>query len=385
MREAMRSQATGDFESVWRALVAFHGHPGSNEADVRTYVDCFMLPGCPNVGTLGAFLGKSRAEAGDLSHFCPHWNRQRARIRMGNTAELAVAETETLDMLHSRSLRGTCAKWHSRQLKLLHAEPPLWPEPSHEVIPFELTEDPYSILGLPRVQFAVDGHVVPAIIDSGSATTGATSNDADLLEYLSGAELLDTRPSTTGRGTRRYEVLRGPSIRLGRTTFQDLLLDRPVGPAHLEAGYILGMNILMRYPAVCFDWQESQLFLGDPGPCADGLSPDRAYVTDNFVLYLEVSLPDGSVMPALLDTGSTVTYCSKAFIEANNGRQHFVFRAHPELAGECELSDDVYFPSVVIRRKQIKIGIDTFRQFAAFGWELNPLRVYFVPSQTDDG
>ncbi len=60
MQEAMRSQKTGDFESAWRALVAFHGHPGSNEADIRTYVDCFMLPGCPDIGDLGAFLGKRR-------------------------------------------------------------------------------------------------------------------------------------------------------------------------------------------------------------------------------------------------------------------------------------------------------------------------------------
>ena len=384
MQEAMRSHATGDFESVWRALVAFHGHPGSNEADIRTYVDCFMLPGCPDIGDLGAFLGKSRAEAGDMSDFCPHWNRQRARIQAGDTAGLAVAETKTLDQLHSRSLRGTCAEWHSRQLKLLHAEPQLWPKPAHQVLPFELMDDPYSIRGLPRTELAVDGHIVPAILDTGSHITGATSNDAGLLEYLSGAELLDTGPSMTSSGTRRYEILRGPRIRLGRTTFQDVLLDRPVGSAHLEAGYILSMNILLRYLAVCFDWQESRLFLGELGPCAGGVSPDHAYLIDNFLLYLEVSLPDGSGMPALLDTGSTVTYCSKAFVEANNGRQHFVFRTHPDLAGECEVSDDVYFKSVVTRRKQIQVGMDTFRRFAAFGWQLNPLRVYFVPKQTDD-
>lgn len=384
MREAMRSQATGDFESVWRALVAFHGHPGSNEADIRTYVDCFMLPGCPDIGDLGAFLGKIRAEAGDMSDFCPHWNKQRARIHAGDTAGLAVAETETLDMLHSRSLLGTCADWHSRQLKLLHAEPPLWPEPVHQVIPFELMDDPYSIHGLPRAHIAVDEHIVPAIIDTGNTMTGATTNDADLLEYLSEAKLLDIWPIMTSSGTSRHEILRGPSIRLGRATFQDVLLDRPVGLAHLEAGYILGMNILLRYPKVCFHWQESRLFLGDLGPCAGGVSPDHAYLIDNFLLYLEVSLPDGSAMPALLDTGSTVTYCSKAFVEANNGRQHFVFRSRPELAGECKVSDDVYFKSVVTRRKQIQIGMDTFRRFAAFGWEVNPLRVYFVPKQTND-
>ncbi len=287
-------------------------------------------------------------------------------------------------MLHSRSLLGTCAGWHSRQLKLLHAEPPLWPEPVQQVIPFELTEDPYSIRGLPRAEIAIDEHIVTAIIDTGNGMTGVTSNNANLLEYLSGAELLDTWPIMTSRGRRRYEILRGPSIRLGRTTFHDVLMDRPVGPAHLEAGYILGMNILLRYPKVCFDWQESRLFLGDLGSCAGGLSPDHAYLVDNFVLYLEVPLPDGSVMPALLDTGSTVTYCSKAFVEANNGRQHFVFRSHPELAGECEVSDDVYFTSVVIRRSQIQVGMDTFRQFAAFGWELNPLKVYFVPKETND-
>ena len=384
MHEAMRSQEKGDFEAVWRALVAFHAHPGSNEADIRTYVDCFMLPSCPNIGVLGAFLGKSRAEAGDLSRFCPHWNKQRADIRAGNAAGLAVAETETLDLLLSRSLRGTCAIWHSRQLKLLHAEPPFWPEPVHQVIPFELTEDRYSIRGLPRSQIAVDGHLVPAIIDAGSARTGVISDNDTLLNYLSGADFLDIGPQMTPIGSRRYDVLRGPSIRLGQTTFQDILLDRPVGPARLEAGYILGMNILLRYPAVCFDWQESRLFLGDLGPCAGGLSPDHAYLIDNFVLYLDVSLPDASMMPALLDTGSTVTYCSKAFVEANNGRRKFAFGPHPELAGECEVSDDVYFSSVELRRKQIQIGMKTLRQFAAFGWELNPLRVYFVPRQTND-
>lgn len=384
MREAMRSQKTGDFESVWRALAAFHGHPGSNEADIRTYVDCFMLPGCPDIGDLGAFLGKSRAEAGDLSRFCPHWNRQRARIHAGDTVGLAVTETETLDMLHSRSLLGTCADWHNRQLNLLHAEPPLGPAPVQQVIPFELTDDPYSIRGLPRADIAVDEHIVTAIVDTGNSMTGVTSNNAELLEYLSGAESLDIWPIMTSGGTKRYEILRGPSIRLGRTTFQDVLLDRPVDLADLEAGYILGMNVLLRYPMVCFDWQEARLFLGDLGPCAGGLSPDHAYLIDNFVLYVEVALPDGSVMPALLDTGSTATYCSKAFVKANNGRQHFVFSSRPALVGECEVSDDVYFTSVIIRRKQIQIGMDTFRRFAAFGWELNPLRVYFVPKQTND-
>lgn len=386
LKETVQAQRAGNFEASWQALMAFFNHPDSNEVDIKAFTDYFLVPKSSSVWRLGSFLGKSTAAAGPIEFFCPQWNRQRAQVR----AEMADESPEAVDIflkdfdfIRSQALQGSCTEWRRRQRILLHEQPVARPQPVPQVVSMQFEQFEAGQI-LPKVDISISGQTVSAIADTGSSDNSVLTSDPTLLGYLSGAKFLHNTGSVTPQGSREYATLRAPGIRLGNTVFREVLIDRPVGTPRLEVGYVLGMNILLRYPAVCFDWRESRLHLGTAGPCGDGLSVDNAYLTGTFILYLPVSLQDESVLPVLLDTGATKTKCSKAFVSANGGKHTFAFGPHPGQVAECYASFDSFFPNVGSRFHQALLGMDTFRQYAAFGWELNPLRVYFVPRQSDD-
>ena len=386
LRETVQAQRVGNFEVSWQALMAFFGHPDSNEVDIGDFGNYFLSPRSSTVWRLGSFLGKSKVAAVNIEAFCPQWNRQRAQLRAemaGEPPEAVDTLIKEFDFIRSRALHGSCAEWRQRQLVFLHEQPVARPLPSSQTVSMEFEQFAAGHI-LPRVEISIADQPVSAIADTGSSDTSVLTSDPILLSYLSGAKLLQNTSSVTPQGSREYATLRTPSIRLGNTEFREVLIDRPAGAPRKEFGYVLGMNVLLQYPSVCFDWQKNRLHLGTLGPCRDGISEDNAYLTGTFVLYLSVTLQDGSVLPVLLDTGATGTECSKAFVSANDGRHMFAFGHHPDQAAECYESFDSFFPSVGSRFHQARLGMDTFRQFAAFGWELNPLRVYFVPKQTDD-
>ena len=387
LKQAVHAQRMGNFEASWQSLMAFFAHPGSNDVDIGAFGEYFFPPRISAVWRLGSFLGKSKAAAGDLESFCPHWNKQRAQVRAemaGESPEAVDTMLQEFDFIRSRAFQGSCAEWRRRQLIFLHEQPVARPRPVPQTVSMEFEQFAEGHV-LPRVEISIAGQPVSAIADTGSSTTGVLTSDPTLLSYLSGAKFLQNTGSVTPQGTWEYTTLRAPGIRLGNSVFREVLVDRPVGAPRLEVGYVLGMNILLHYPSVCFDWRGSRLFLGILGPCRDGISADNAYVTGTFVLYLAVPLQDGSVLPVLLDTGATGTECSRAFVSANDGRRMFAFGPHPDQVAQCHDSFDSFFPKVGSRFHQARFGTDTLTKFAAFGWELNPLKVYFVPKQTDDG
>ncbi len=61
----------------------------------------------------------------------------------------------------------------------------------------------------------------------------------------------------------------------------------PNKPPHTIDIDIFGMGLLLRHRSVCFSWRESLLYLGELGPCADGVRPLSAQPTGEFVLLLE--------------------------------------------------------------------------------------------------
>lgn len=72
----------------------------------------------------------------------------------------------------------------------------------------------------------------------------------------------------------------------------------------------------------------------------------------------------------VVDTGAGYTYCSIELANAGPGWK-FSFGDHDTLRIGCRHDELILGVPV--------IGMDTLGEFRAFGWQLNPLRTYFVP------
>ena len=144
---------------------------------------------------------------------------------------------------------------------------------------------------------------------------------------------------------------------------------------------VLGVLSLLRHDAVCFDWQGLRVHLGELGPCSVGgrLEARRGLVHSTWLVPLvEVRTMGGEVLPALVDTGSAVNRCKESL---NAADRPVSFGDSPVLSATCNpdavpIDADYEFDMV--------IGMETLGQFSAFGWELNPFRMYFVPKGGSD-
>ena len=136
----------------------------------------------------------------------------------------------------------------------------------------------------------------------------------------------------------------------------------------------IGMNVLLRYRAVCFSWTTRTLHLGELGPCAHGVSPFRASLS-GFTPVLEIETPHSPRTRILVDTGSDRSACSNAMVSAAGRR--FRFGDHEDMRFSCD-HDDAHFLEG-LRWYDGLTGIDTLGRFKAFGWRLHPFTMYFVP------
>ena len=139
------------------------------------------------------------------------------------------------------------------------------------------------------------------------------------------------------------------------------------------------MAFLLRYPAVCFAWGEQRLYLGALGPCAGGVEPDQPHLRGSLAVGFGVEARDGTRFTASVDTGAWHTNCSAAFGTANSGDQAFSLGPHAALAGDCLFDEAVLYRSAEQGFPQIFVRMNFLLRFRAFGWQLHPLRVHFVP------
>lgn len=371
--DAMRYQRSGHLEAAWDALVEFHRHPGRNQLDIELFSECFVLPTCPRIGSLGALLGRSQRQAGNLEPFCPDWSDFFAGMLESSDATERAEYEDMMDLVRTRGLGGSCIQWFEREGALLHANPAEQPPLNPQALPIGAMAHENGVW--PTVEISIAGNTAWALADSGSSFTWLSSLDSPLVRYL------DDATSLTMSSTVR-EALRVNSVELGSHDLREVVIQLPHEPPHVDVGYVLGMNVFLKYSAVCFHWTDARLHLGETGPCTGGALVDGARLLGNFVIVVAVPLPDGSVIDALLDTGALRTVCSETFVRLNNGVDAFRLGRHPALATECAVTEPG--PAVLSGNFQILIGLDTFRRFDAFGWELNPLRVYFVPKDGGD-
>ena len=191
---------------------------------------------------------------------------------------------------------------------------------------------------------------------------------------------------TTSRGILYYLTstpARLTNLRVGRTLHQPFGLDvsdeaflwdhHPIG----QNGN-LGMAFLLRYRAVCFAWDEQRLHLGTLGPCAGGVEPAEPFLRGSLLVGFGVQASDGARFTATVDTGAWHTNCSAAFREANGGGRGFRLGTHPALGDDCLFDESVLYGRPELDA-QISVRMNFLLRFSAFGWQRQPLRVFFVP------
>ncbi len=375
------AQRIGNFEGAWHTWEAFLAHPGRNEPYLDDFSTCLLKHGCPEPGPLGAMLGRSRDEARNLTSFCPHWHRLLQSL--GNKPESA----EQLDLIRSRGLARTCQEWYERQLAKLHERPVIRPEPKMQVVPI-LFQEPVEGRVFPNVRMSFGDHAPWVLVDTGSTTTTAFGAGSPLGAYLlsMGTRLTSIDVRTT-HGLRNADVFRAPALRLGVGTFNQVLVDIMAERIAPEVEHLLGMNMLLRYPAVCFHWTGGRLHLGAAGPCGAGVQLDGVRLIGGFVFAMELPMRDGSTLDVGLDTGAPGTYCSTIFFDRNGGERTFSFGPDERFRATCReprpLGPGATPLAPLPGQHQANIGMETLLEFEAFGWELNPLRVYLVPKTPD--
>ena len=375
----------GELEPAWEAYRQFFSHPSNRNVEVEAFGNCFYRQQCPNLGTLGFILGKSEAEAGDFGEFCPDWE---ASDTSDFTAQQIAEARELLRAFRTTALGGTCSEWAHATAMEFHSHPD-HERPRPQVVPLKASTGNDA---RPHAEVTVLGLRVTALLDTGASTPLLNRRMAE--GRGASVENIGTIPAKYATHRSMVMLARIDSLQLGNELFQRPVVgfaDRSFTdggesvPA--ELGNVLGMNLLLQYEKVCFDWIENRLHLGDIAHCAQGVSPYRSWLTGSQGIAMDAAVASHGFVQAKIDTGAARTRCSKSFIEQNNAERTFAFGRNPELTGTCTYNPEILFgewndgegPS----GNQVLLGMDTLKKFAAFGWRLNPLEVYFTPMVSD--
>ena len=371
----MTETESGNFESAWRAYEAFFAHPRRNFVHIETFARCFYFKHCPGIGVLGALLDKTPEDAAAFWSFCPDWPAMYPDEVPDKLEEFRrVAES-----LVAAALGAPCSEWGSHHVRLLEEQPQL-----NSFLPQIIALVPTD-RAAPSIDIEVNGRALTAMVDTGS--TSIVANARGFAHEHDGLEYLSWSSGTYGLRTlepKAVPLARLDEVRVGAETFKRLLatvLNFHIGdkPVPADQKNIIGMNFLLKYGSVCFDWVKQLVYLGAMGPCK-GVASSTARFDGSLSFEVHVGGKRNPQAFALIDTGSDVTYCSAWFIKERSNEFNFASK----LKGRCLFDEDIRFQDLDTGGYQVVIGMDTLLQFAAFGWELNPFRVYFVPKETGE-
>ncbi len=337
--------SNGDFLSAWMVYQRAYALMRASPAAIETVGTYCRRAGCPFIGKIAWILGKGKPDLALLDEICHEETDSCTRLLAD--AQLAKAYLDDT------------------------AAPPAF---SHEAEIHFIRAD----RGDPRPWTLVDiGHKAQwGLINSGSEMVEFSARSPVLgpADYEAYGGPMAPDPNVGGkRNVLRPAVLRG--LTLGAVT-EDRV---PAGAREEAMGYIsVGMNALLRYSQVCFSWSNATLYLGHLGPCKVGEQPFAATLAakggEPMLTILE---SDGARFRVLVDTGAAKTYCGDQL--AKDGG--FRFGSHPSFQVRCSRED---LPARSDIPWDAEIGMDTLREFNAFGWELNPFRMYFVPKGNRD-
>ena len=375
----------GEFELAWEAYRTFFDHPSNRNVGIEAFSRCFFRQKCPPLGALAFILGKSKAEAGAFQSFCPDWKDADAGdLDAGEIAEIY----RKIRAFRETALGGTCEEWATRNAAMFQPRSSgrrLAPQVVSLVRPFAADSRPTS-------EIEILGKRVNAWLDTGATMTTLNRRWADqALGSIERIQDINTRyASFYGRAT----LARINRLKLGNAEFSQLvvlLTDVSFSVAGklvpAEKSNIIGMNILLQYDKVCFDWEGRKLYLGNLGPCAGGVTTYRNWLKGSQGISVDARVLPKGYVEAKVDTGSNTTYCSRWIMEQISDQAVFSLGSEEALTGECTYDPDILFPNWERGAESpdghILLGMDTLNRFAAFGWQLNPLVVYFAPGSSD--
>ncbi len=327
--------ASGRFQDAWASFV---GAMRLDQKEIREgLMHCIEAKKCPSAWQLAAVASLSADEASFITSFC--------EVNRAYCAHLGLPEEASLLV---RAVDNQIA-----------------------VIPLasgvQVNRNVYANLR-PRVKLTLgDDHESRALLDTGTTNNMVFSENAIATVTRLG-QLMTEAVIRTGRDV----VTHGHSFVLPHMTLGALrhravpiVLDDPeVKTSSITNMDTVGMATILRHGAVCFSWVESLLYLGDLGPCEVGYPPYGGSFGVGLSLRIELR-QDGQVPTwGIVDTGADHSPCPYGASIAE-----YQFGADEMMRLSCH-GDDVH---------SIIVGMDTLVKFAGFGWELNPLRLYFVP------
>ncbi|MCY3840179.1 MAG: hypothetical protein OXH09_16275 [Gammaproteobacteria bacterium] len=352
LSEAVRASSNGDFQTSWtshrRAWQLAFASAEAGDA-MRSYCE---RHDCPEIRKTAWLLGKPIAELAFLTELADY-------CRDG--------ESDSCD--------GWFARMHRLRAHLGTERRSSGQSPQDVAIRFPRME---SGDARAATLVAIGGERLWALLDSGSPHTIVGRDWANLqgFDYAVVGDPYTQRLWDGVEMSKRIVVLH--DVELGSATE-----GRTLGVAYDGAGWnflALGMDMLLRYRAACFAWSDGTLHLGRLGPCAGGQEPFGARL-DPASLHptMAIPAPDGSTVRVGVDTGSRDNHCKQSLAEQLHGRP-LAFGDHPALRASCGTEGKwPYIDENLVDGDAMTIGMETLSTFDAFGWNLDPFQMYFVP------
>ena len=356
MNEYIQAARKGDFEGAWRShgrLFEDARRSGTTSLPIASY--CSSSAECPPIGYIGWILGKSKADLAYMddwgcrdqapNFFCRRWDDwvRSNKVYLGETASQSPPPAQEVDV------------------SFVHAEA------YGDLRPWTLVK--------------IGGQTIWAMLDSGGSALEFSADST--IPIPDDTESFD-KPS-------RHRSPPGTDDTYRNVVLHDFVLGSvieeripAVATDHLSHDtVVVGMSVLLRYSQVCFSWATKRIHLGSLGPCANAAVSIRgAALRDGVLPTIPVQPASGMPIQVLVDTGAPQSLCQDGFIERMGGR-HFRFGPGPGFEASCSANSEYNLqpnkPGARSWEIPALIGMDTLIKFDAFGWELNPFRMYFVP------
>ena len=341
MRQAVGSYRAGKLAESWEYFVeSLDGEPA--EMAFEDFLRCRDDPGCPHMSWLGTVLGE----------------------------KFPSAAPRLCDRLPRRK-RPDCQVIMRRYIRF-HDEGPHVFEPQVLAIRHLATQ---GLSAWPLAEIELDGVPQLALVDTGATKTVFKPTVEHKSRLVAEGMLTDSEGDLHRTPMVRVESLAFGSVRLSDPKlFVYDSLDPEV------PSVVIGMDMLLRYPAVCFDWRRETLHLGELGPCAGGDQAFGATLDRGLLVGLSLLTHSGERIRGMLDTGAISTYCPERVVDREASGWEFAMGEQPWMRFECGHED----ADVTRDGSRVLVGMRSLGRFAAFGWKLDPLQVYFVEDAGDD-
>ena len=382
LRQVIATYRVGDLQGAWNAFLAFFEHPSRNELHINAFTDCFYDRQCPQPGALGLILDRPRSELEPrLEGFCPRLRSPEVEAALPPSA---LPERRAIyKRIVANAFFGSCRAWRREQHELMFDSPTMAPRHA-DILPMAWVGSQHGGI-TPAVALRVGAEPLRLVVDTGSSIGFFEDGPA-----LPRSAVTGLGAGRIGQGIfRRYEFRTAylTSLQVGRTVVRPYLMgiiqddDDSAWRHPIPRTGVLGMAFLLGHRAVCFAWDEQRLHLGTLGPCSGGAEPDEPHLLGSLLVGFAVQARDGTPFSAAVETGAWHTNCSAKFVRANFGELDISFGSHRTLATECLDDDAVLYRPAEYGFPQVYMRMNDLLRFSAFGWELNPLRVYFVPRE----